>query len=144
MSHRTSAETGRARAALAGCPRDDSRLLILGGCTQITDAGLRALGAGCPHLTDLNLYNCKQITDAGLRALGAGCPDLTKLTLWTDKTTPDGRLDLEKSRTRLTIINDDKVAADAASLVKDFRKRQKRLATLQKRKNRTGVKRADE
>ena len=52
----------------------------------------------------LDLEGAEDLTDAGLRALGAGCPHLTKLTLscW-DKTTPAGRHDLEKAIPGLTI-----------------------------------------
>ena len=41
------------------------------GCEA--DAGVSAVGAGCPQLTSLDLHDCKEVTDVGVSAVGAGC-----------------------------------------------------------------------
>lgn len=40
-----------------------------------------ALGANCPQLRSVRLSWCRSVTDAGLRALGAGCPLLERLDI---------------------------------------------------------------
>jgi F-box/leucine-rich repeat protein 2/20 len=59
------------------------------GCEA--DAGVSAVGAGCPQLTSLDLHDCKKVTDAGVSAVGAGCPQLTSLDITCcDKVTDVG------------------------------------------------------
>ena len=51
------------------------------GCT-ITDAGIRAIAAGCPKLEHISVDQFSSITDAALEALGAGCPALISLSAY--------------------------------------------------------------
>ena len=58
--------------------------LVLNDCRQVSDdVGVQAIGAGCPSLTGLNLFNCRQVSDVGVQAIGAGCPSLTGLDLYS-------------------------------------------------------------
>ena len=66
-------------------------MLNLSGCDQITDAGLKALAAGCHATNVLNLSGCDQITDEGVESLADGCPNINVLNLsGCDQITVDG------------------------------------------------------
>lgn len=49
--------------------------------TTLTDEGLNEIGLWCKKLTTLS-FGSIRISEIGIKALGAGCPHLTKLTLW--------------------------------------------------------------
>jgi hypothetical protein len=65
------------KAIAFGCPHLE--IVDLDSCTQLTDAALIALGQHCHHLRDLDIRHT-HMTDAGLRAIAAGCPLLEKLS----------------------------------------------------------------
>eukprot|EP00035_Acanthoeca_spectabilis_P028384 m.470441 g.470441 ORF g.470441 m.470441 type:complete len:257 (-) comp29784_c0_seq1:92-862(-) len=60
--------------------------LMLFGCNQLTDAGLRAVADTCPNLEWLCLASCgRKITDVGLNTVASACSrirflDVTKLS----------------------------------------------------------------
>ncbi|KXS20742.1 RNI-like protein [Gonapodya prolifera JEL478] len=55
--------------------------LDLGGCWDVTDAGLISIGVGCRSLEVLNLSNCRKITDEGVTFLMANASSLRSLSL---------------------------------------------------------------
>ena len=67
-----------------GCPQLQS--LVLGGCEEVTDAGIQSI-AECCSIGLLNLTECCHITDHGIRELARGCPHLHTLELGTDEET---------------------------------------------------------
>ena len=61
--------------------------LGLSNCHQVSSVGVQNIGAGCPLLTDLNLFTCVNVSDVSgckLFALGvrvssvSTCPTATK------------------------------------------------------------------
>ena len=52
------------------------------GCSEVTDAGVRALAEHCPCLKSVNLVWCSKVTDAGVQALAEHCPCLKSVNLW--------------------------------------------------------------
>ena len=48
-------------------------------CSNLTEASIYALVAGCPQLTSVNVRGCSSVTDASISALAAGCPQLTSV-----------------------------------------------------------------
>ena len=60
------------RAIAAGCPRLEH--ISVDQFSRITDAALEALGAGCPALLSLSAYYCDRITNRGAQAIIEGCP----------------------------------------------------------------------
>ena len=67
------------RAAGAACTQLTE--LNLARCVEVTDEGLRAVAAACTQLTLLSLADCGEVTDEGLRAVAAACTQLTSLSL---------------------------------------------------------------
>lgn len=57
------------------------RHLDLSRCSQLTDAGVRALGHLTPELEGLQLSRCRSLTDAALEPILASTPRLTHLEL---------------------------------------------------------------
>eukprot|EP00808_Paulinella_micropora_P009917 g6203.t1 len=57
------------------------RSLELGGCEQVSDVALEAVGKSCSQLEEIGLSNVTKITDKGLRALAMGCPALSAIDL---------------------------------------------------------------
>lgn len=60
------------------------RVLNLNYCTKVGDFGSRgllAVGAQCPHLRVLDLKGCRRVEDAGLKAIAHGCRLLESLKL---------------------------------------------------------------
>lgn len=53
------------------------RILDLGHCYKITNAGLEYLGTHCSSLRDLNLSFCWNVTPKGIEDLLKKCPNLT-------------------------------------------------------------------
>jgi hypothetical protein len=47
----------------------------------ITDISIKKLGAGCPHLTFLNLCDCSNLTDTSICKVADGCPNLECITI---------------------------------------------------------------
>ncbi|PKU83823.1 EIN3-binding F-box protein 1 [Dendrobium catenatum] len=62
-----------------GCPL--LRVLSIWKVPLITDAGLAAIADGCPLLENLDLCQCPLISDKGLIAIAQKCPNLTSLTI---------------------------------------------------------------
>ena len=58
------------------------RSIDISGCDQVTDAGVRAFGAGYGQLQSIDLTCCEKVTDAGIIALGAGCGQLRSYNLF--------------------------------------------------------------
>lgn len=54
------------------------RVIDLPACKDVSDASLRALGAGCQRLVYANVSACA-VSPAGIAALASGCPELESL-----------------------------------------------------------------
>lgn len=54
---------------------------LLGGCTKLTDKGMKLLATRSPDLTVLDISCCVSITDNGLQGLVSNCVHLKQLTL---------------------------------------------------------------
>lgn len=52
------------------------RHISVARCAGVSDEGLRALAAACPHLLTLRADACTKITDAGIVALAESCKEL--------------------------------------------------------------------
>ena len=52
----------------------------LARCSEVTDAGVKALAKHCPGLESVNLDGCFKVTDAGVRALAEN-PGLKSVSL---------------------------------------------------------------
>lgn len=99
--------------------------LSLGGCQNLTDAGLNTIAAQCPNLTKIDLSGCENITGTGLNMIAAQCPNLTKIYLWNCPNISDAALKgLPEGLTALS-LNGCKNITDAG--IKDL---PKNLATL--------------
>lgn len=57
------------------------RHISVARCAGVSDEGLRALAAACPHLLTLRADACTKITDAGIVALAESCKELQVLSL---------------------------------------------------------------
>lgn len=56
-------------------------ILNLVGCTNTTDATLRAIASHCPRLITIYLHQCHQISDTGIIVLVRACSRLSKIHL---------------------------------------------------------------
>jgi hypothetical protein len=82
------------------------RRLDLGGCSNITDAGLASLSSSLTGLQTLNLYGCRNITDAGLSSLSSSLTGLQKLSLSScENITDAGLSSLSSSLTGLQTLD---------------------------------------
>ena len=92
------------RALGAGCGQLQS--INLKKCFLVTDAGILALSVGCGQLQSIDLYGCQKVTDAGVMALGAGCGQLQSINLdGCDKVTDAGVMALGAGCGKLQSIN---------------------------------------
>eukprot|EP00899_Mesostigma_viride_P015801 jgi/Mesvir1/24221/Mv10932-RA.1 len=66
-------------ALLARCPH--VRTLKMVSCAGVTDTCMVAVAEYCPGLRHLDLRGSNRVTDAGVRAVAAGCQRLTELSL---------------------------------------------------------------
>ena len=54
----------------------------VGGCSNVTETGLRTIAAHCPKLLSLDLGGCRHlVTDPALLELASSCPLLRSLNL---------------------------------------------------------------
>ncbi|KAK9717029.1 hypothetical protein K7432_006481 [Basidiobolus ranarum] len=57
------------------------RVISLGSCHEITDAGIVTMAQGCTQLTSVNLSGCRHLTSVAIRALAQSCPGLMHVDL---------------------------------------------------------------
>jgi hypothetical protein len=75
--------------------------LRLQNCCKLTDEGLRAAAAFCPHLESVDLSYCTQLSDASLIALGQHCHNLRELNIQGTSMTDEGLLAIAAGCLRL-------------------------------------------
>jgi hypothetical protein len=66
------------------------RTLCVEGCVELTDEGLQAVVAFCPHLESVDLSACDELTDATLLAIGQHCSNLRELNIVETDVTDEG------------------------------------------------------
>jgi F-box/leucine-rich repeat protein 2/20 len=66
--------------------------LMLGGCHQITNVGLRSLSLKCADVEHLDFTGCHRLNDLGLTTLSSGCWRLKKMILTNCTTISDAGL----------------------------------------------------
>ena len=76
---RTNVEDASISALAAGCPQLTS--VDVSFCRKVTDASISALATGCPQLTSVDVSDCPNVTDASISALATGCPHLTSVVV---------------------------------------------------------------
>ena len=62
--------------------------LLLARCALVTDRALASLACHCPALVGLHVAHCTQVSDAGVRALARGCARLQYADLSGSAATP--------------------------------------------------------